>query len=416
MINQMFKKCTGRLYQLGLLGVLLVGCTVQSPQRRATSVPITTTPISTRLTSVPVATVSNDLTALGIQATLDQYGAIVRAKQNDRLASVLDPSSPNPLSRLLLGLTESYQDPVITDLSRVSFRIKGWKQRGPQLVAATVELTWDGRHYLWLFREVTGRWLFTGVMPDELGERHTETYGSINITYYAWDTALVQALLPQLSGGVKQVQDTLGVPSINPINVSLYPELTASSEHGKGEYQSGGLQDRNRISLITYGLAFGSYNPWQTFDQSVATVFRHEYTHQLNDTVPGLPSMDAMPIWMSEGLAEYVAGDDHLAVPAFRDIALNNKLPSVCTLESFDETRRGILYGTAQQITSYIVSVKGGLPMFWKLAEKYRNTPGSGAKRIGEALEATFGQSCDEFDSAWQAWSRQRATAWVAPN
>lgn len=408
-----------------ILSALLVGCATQPNQPSAVAVPIPTpeqslTPELTMAaapSTAPVAAASSsgDTITAGIQATVDRYAAVVRAKQNDQIATLVDTNGPPSVRRLMVDLAESYQDLSTSDL-QLNFRLRQWKQRMPGLVEVTVQRVWDERLHLWLFREHNGAWLFTGPSNTELGATLTVTEGPIHLTYRAWDKDLATALLPQLAAGVQHVHSTLGVPPIATINVFLNAELSASSTLQKGEYQHGVSPASDAIKLITSGSAFGSYYPWKSFVQSVATVFRHEYTHRLNDRSATLVPIDALPTWMSEGLAEHVAGEDHLAVPAFRALAANNKLMSVCELVApAEKVPVGILYGTAQQVTTYIVDVKGGLPTFWQLAKAYRQSSGRLAQRMELALQKTFGQSCHDFDREWHAWSHEHATMWQPP-
>lgn len=414
-MNSTFQRCAKRIGFLCVLSLLLIGCSAHVPEPMLTGqVATSQMPTSTALVPRTPAAIS-DTPAGGIQSTLDAFATLVRAKHNDQIAGLVDPTAAPTLRRIVRDLAEGYQDPSIADLSRVTFRLLTWKQRAPGLVEATVQRTWDTRTHLWLFREQADKWLFSTPSEDELGKTQTIKNGSIELTYRTWDADVATTLLPRLATGLMDVEDTLGVAVKASIHVSLRPEIMTGSTLQKGEYQRGSTIGKDTMTLITAGWLFGSFNPWDSFIDSVATVFRHEYTHRLNDRVPTLVPIDAIPTWMSEGLAEHVSGEDHLAVPAFRTIAVDDKLMSMCSLVHPPNTvAPGILYATAQQVTSYII-VQDGLPAFWRLAETYRKTAGTDAERMSNAVQATFGTSCATFDTAWHAWSYQRAVTWVPP-
>ena len=330
--------------QLCILSALFVVCATQTGQPSAAAVPVT------------AASSSKDAITAGIQATLDHYATVVRAKQNDQIAALVDANGPPTVRRLLVNLAESYQDPSTSDLQQVHFRIRGWKQRAPSLAEVTVQRTWDER-------------LHHGVSPT--------------------------------SDAIRLITSGIAFGS--------YSKPTRTKNQEPRTAAPGTSAD-----FITHlGML---YYPWESFVQSVATVFRHEYTHRISDRATTLVTSASLPTWMSEGLAEHVAGEDHLAVPAFWALATNDTLMSVCELvESPEHVPVGILYGTAQQITTYIVDVKGGLPMFWQLADAYRRSSGRVGKRMELALQSTFSQSCSDFDRVWHAWSRERATIWQPP-
>lgn len=389
---------------------------VQSPVVNPTSgiEPTLAATATTFPTQVATTATTEDAVLAGIQETLNRYVVAVRAEKNESIDALIDPNGPIAIRRLMQDLGQGYRQQSAFNVPNANLRVQSWTLRTPEVAEAVVQRTWDERLHVWLFRKHADTWLFTAPTDAELGETLTLSKDLINLTYRAWDKELAAELLPELIAGAQRVQETLGVTQMGPITVVLQPQLSAASTLQKGEYKRATTPDKDTILLFTFGLSFGSFYPWEAFPQSVATVFRHEYTHRVNDRATTLVPLSAMPTWMSEGLAEHVSGEDHLAVPEFRLLAADDSLMSICDLVSPPtEISAGILYGTAQQATTFIIEAQGGLQAFWRLAEAYRKTPGGGVERMSQALQTGLGRSCSDFDREWHAWSAQRAANWT---
>ena len=133
-------------------------------------------------------------------------------------------------------------------------------------------------------------------------------------------------------------------------------------------------------------------------------VLRHELVHVVvNDMIYGgnIQSVISgrvrlrIPLWMSEGLAEYISmGWDTNADMIMRDIATSNDIPNVDELD-------------------YYLAYKGGQSVYRFIAEKY------GPQKIGEiwshmkgrgsaekGFEIAIGMKTKELSKAWQKWVR----------
>lgn len=347
-------------------------------------------------------------TTAGIQATLDRYASIVQSGQADDVRAIVDPKA-SAVQRIMTGITNELQAQVPPDAA-LAFTAFTVIERTPTLAEVLVERSWDQRRYAWLFRLVDGQWLLAQPTREELGAEHVVDTDGLSLHYHGWDAQLAQNLLPRFVEARQHVLTTLGVQTDSPVIVTLRSTLGPGDEGGKGVFIAGKEPARDRIDLFTVGAAFGSFGPEETWEQALSAVLAHEYTHRVNTRAPELQPMDEMPSWMTEGLAEYVAGQEHLDVPAFRQLVLDDTMLSLCALNEPNPTAsRGVLYGFSQQAVAYIVEQRGGLSAFWNLAAVYRTTPGGGKERMERAVTTSWGEPCGAFDQAWHAWMRQRA-------
>jgi len=133
-------------------------------------------------------------------------------------------------------------------------------------------------------------------------------------------------------------------------------------------------------------------------------LIRHELVHVVvNDMIYGgnIQSVVSgrvrlrIPLWMNEGLAEYIStGWDTKADMIMRDIATNSNIPNVEQLD-------------------YYLAYKGGQSVYRFLAEKY------GDQKIGEiwarmkgrssaekGFEVSIGMKMEELSEAWHKWVR----------
>lgn len=376
--------------------------------RPPTAIPVSAAP------EFSTETAEQDGAHAAIQALLDAFASAVDSDDQAQISALVDQADRHVL-RILHDLASGYQVQGL-EKQTIAFELLSTIPRANGLVEIEVLRMWDGRKHTWTVRERDGQWQFSQPTEEELGPEKVTEQGDLRIRYRVWDEELVRRLLPELSAGMSYVHQYLGVTSTAPMNVILKPDITASSDVLKGLYVPGSTEARDRITLVTAGLRFGSYYPWTTFEDSIATVFRHEYTHRINNRSADLVPLQDMPSWMAEGLAEHVAGDNYLNVPQFRELASRGELLSICALDDPpDEIHIGILYGTAQQATDYIIETLGGIERFWALARDYRSAKGTGAAPMEQALQSTFMLSCDEFDHSWHAWVQGRARTWQTP-
>lgn len=73
-----------------------------------------------------------------------------------------------------------------------------------------------------------------------------------------------------------------------------------------------------------------------------------------------------------------------------------------------------MLYGYAQQLTTYLIDTHG-VDQFWALAAAFGDASGKPDERMDQALQQTLGQNADQFDRSWRPWLIARARSFAAP-
>ena len=117
--------------------------------------------------------------------------------------------------------------------------------------------------------------------------------------------------------------------------------------------------------------------------------------------------------WMSEGLAEYVAGQTDNSYYACDALEMGTFIPIL------DETREynkqdlmhmysltenfGLSYDFATSLVEFTVENYGGLDGFWDLAKELDNT-----SQFRKAVQQSFGVSYEEFNTQWQVWLKNK--------
>jgi Tol biopolymer transport system component len=168
------------------------------------------------------------------------------------------------------------------------------------------------------------------------------------------------------------------------------------------------------ISVGTGGVTEGLRNrvvfPIAMTNQQTHHVLGHEMVHAfqyhliLSGDSTDIRNMANLPLWMVEGLAEYLSIgriDAHTAL-WMRDAVINDKLPRIRDLDS----GRYFPYRWGQSFWAFVVGVYGDQaiqPLFVNTA-KYGLEP---------AVRLTLGTTTDSLSSAWQETLRRHYGAWV---
>ena len=107
-----------------------------------------------------------------------------------------------------------------------------------------------------------------------------------------------------------------------------------------------------------------------------------------------------MPLWWSEGLAEYwSAGEDSRDNMILRDLTVESRLP---TIEQLGRASGGIVYPLGGTLVRYLATRYGD----WRIVRMYEDAWKYGD--FGEALRGVFGRTMDELTAEWQYDMRRR--------
>ncbi|NJO81938.1 MAG: hypothetical protein HC828_03555 [Blastochloris sp.] len=392
------------------IAILTIGCS----QSAVRDVPARTPTAGESPTASAAMPAVDPASTAAIQPVLDQLSVALIAQDRDQLRALGDPDE-RVVTAMLQELQQSVSEQNLNPESVRGFRIVAAEQRSATLIEATIARPWDGRLLRWLFRTSDGHWRISQAKPDELGVSQNRAGSGFALTFSAWDADLADALFPLLNKGIAAVDQRLAVSGLAPITIILRPRVETVAEMSKGFYAPGLTAANDTIQLISSGAAIGSFDPSQTWVDAIGLVARHEYVHRVHDHGPLPVPLEDTPDWLAEGLAEYIAGADHLSVPQFRQIIDAGELLSFCQLPAPPlTTPRGVLYGTSELAVRYIVEEQGGMTAFWSLLEHLNATEARGTARMEAALQATWQQSCAGFDQQWHAWIAAQGAAYPA--
>jgi hypothetical protein len=118
--------------------------------------------------------------------------------------------------------------------------------------------------------------------------------------------------------------------------------------------------------------------------------------------------------WMSEGLAEYVAGEadnnSYWACDAMETGTFIPILDETTQVYKQDlmhmyalEANFGLSYDFATSLVDFTVEKYGGLDGFWKLANTLDET-----HDFKKAVQESLGVSYEAYNTQWQAWLKKK--------
>ncbi len=180
-----------------------------------------------------------------------------------------------------------------------------------------------------------------------------------------------------------------------------------------------GFQETNTIqgdiSVGTGGVTEGLRNrvifPVAMTNQQTNHVLGHELVHAfqyhmvINGDSTSLRNLENLPLWMVEGLAEYLSIgriDAHTAL-WMRDAVLNDDLPTLKNLNNF----KYFPYRWGQAFWAFVAGVYGDemIPVLFMNTAKYG---------LDRALEMNLGIKQKELSEAWHTALRNHYGKWVA--
>jgi hypothetical protein len=251
---------------------------------------------------------------------------------------------------------------------------------------------------------------------EQIGKPVTTDTEHFVFTSYPWADDVNPTIIHLMDTARQNVEDVLGkVPEgkakveIVPI-YGLYP---FDSMNAVAYYSKGATVSDDRIVIYTpNSFVFSYYNALSGWDKELEQTLTHEYTHMAH--ARSFDNAGRLADWMSEGLAEYVAGaaDDnsYWACDAYESGTFIPIMDETKTVYKQDlmhmyglDENFGLSYDFATSLVTYTVEKHGGLDGFWKLANAFDET-----SDFKKAVQETFGISYDEYNTQWQAWLRKQ--------
>ena len=154
---------------------------------------------------------------------------------------------------------------------------------------------------------------------------------------------------------------------------------------------------RNRIVVLV--------DEWEQLHPLIT----HNLTHLFAfDIIPREPEIGrgSVPLWVDEGLADYVAGawtPDDLAI--LRERVVTDRVPRMSAFESGnDSSEARLAYTLGHAVFDFIEATHGKAAVTQFLLELRRNV----VDRTGDLYQAAFYQTPEEFDAAFERYLKVR--------
>lgn len=386
----------------------------------ATPIPPTPSPVPTATpepapTPVVVSALGDEEIAKGIQAAMDTFTFALDTNNRTKINEIIDQENvtwTKAMNRFLdewsrYGLNTYKGESYV----HLKFTVKEIKRKPHDFIMARVTSN-TGTEMTWLFRYMDGVWKMSEPLPEQLGAKKTKDDGKFKIQYYEWDEPLLGRYEKMISLAYDTVLERTRLPMKTQLIVSIWP--TQETFPGQDILSLGGVlakanPEKDTMymrSLETFGA--GSWaEGGQPEDEYLGTLI-HEFTHIVHGH---LVSLDDLPMWVSEGFAEYIAG--HQADGALQYADEKGHLFGLLRLQKADNFGRLYIYisknsepfdyvyqayNESESIVRYMVE-KYSLDKFYALNKEYK-----GSHDMDAAFKKVLGISMDRFEKAWYAW------------
>ena len=356
---------------------------------------------------------SDDEIMEGIQDTLDDYANAYTNNKSELIDYIVDTTN-KPFRRIVRSRFDTYQKSALAGNDRFSYKLLNITRREYGYVIAHVE-TRGGYRYDWPFRYLGNHWVLTEPTVEQVGEPVTIETEYFTFTTYPWADDVNNRIIELVEEARQNVEDVLGkVPDekANVIILPIYGLRPGNPSSAIALYAASQGTIKNVIQIYApNSYAFSFYDPSIGWDGDLSDTLTHEYTHMTH--LLSFNRSGRLADWMSEGLAEFVAGqtiNTYTACNAEKagafipiidesDTVYKQDLMHLTILNA--DLRLGYDYGTS--LVQYTVEKYGSLDGFWKLANALDET-----SDFKKAVPKAFGISYDQYNQGWQTWLKKQ--------
>ena len=348
-----------------------------------------------------------DAALAGIQATLDARVAAIAAQDEAALLATIDLRNATwrriqrgrlPLEQgLLYRVTDAR--PLFGGYAKAALDVAPLEGDQSQVLGQAV----------WVYHQGDdGQWLLAEPLSEELAQRKLLATPHFALRYYAWDDEWID----RLSALVEQVYEavTATLQQRTDLKATLYVSPTYASAPQLSSGLVGALYNRSSGDTIWFfspeSFGAGILAPGRTQEEHLLPTFTHEYTHLVHDHAVPLAKQ---PLWLLEGLAEYVAGNLHpeivrealranhlVALEKASDIIQRAANPS----SGYAFADLSLAYAEGAHAVAFLVR-QYTWERFWALARDY-----AGSQNWAESAQRVLGQPWATVDAEWQRWLR----------
>ncbi len=141
------------------------------------------------------------------------------------------------------------------------------------------------------------------------------------------------------------------------------------------------------------------------------SLITHELTHSFTFDLfiaSRYTDLSKIPLWIAEGLAEYIAMDwSAVGLMILRDAVVNDLIPPLVTTQSFGQFYSGYLgYQASHSLVEYIADeygMKAFRDFLWELRKKLKSDT-----FLKDAVEKTFDKEAEELNREWLRYLRRK--------
>ena len=357
---------------------------------------------------------SDDEIKTGIQQSLDTYSEALTHNKPELLEQIVDQEN-KPFRRIVRSRFDEFQGSYLGGQIEFEFSVIDITRRDFGFVIAHFT-TDSGLEAQWPFRYLNGTWVISEPSVEQLGQPITTETEHFTFTSYPWAEDVNPLIIELMETARGNVEKVLGKVPDEKANVEIMPIYGLdpfSTMNAIASYSAGGAPSEDKIEIYTpNSFSYSYYDPSLGWEGELEQTLTHEYTHMTH--ARSFDGAGKLADWMSEGLAEYVAGaaDDNsywacdamksgTFIPILdetKDIYKQDLMHMYGLTENF-----GLSYDFATSLLAFTVEEYGGLDGFWKLANAFDKT-----SDFKEAVRESFGISYDEYNAQWQAWLKKK--------
>lgn len=349
----------------------------------------------------------------GIQSSLDIYAQAYNENNPDLLEQVVDQEN-KPFRRIVRSRFNDFQDSSQAGAWTFEFTLLDITKREFGYVIATFQ-TAGGYQADWPFRFIDDRWVITEPTVEEVGAPVTTDTEHFIFATYPWSDDVNQQIMDMMETARSNVENVLGQAPKEKASVEIMPIYGLrpfNPMNAIALYSRHGGSNGDVIEVYApFSFAYGSYDPYIGWDGELQGTLTHEYTHMTHARV--FDGAGKLSDWMSEGLAEYVAGEDENLYWACDAARAGIMIP---ILDESEAVRKqdlmhmylldqnfGLSYSFAHSLVSFTVEKYGGLDGFWELARALDET-----SDLKKAIHQVFGISYEEYNKKWREWLKRQ--------
>lgn len=350
----------------------------------------------------------------GIQQSLDLYAEALTRNKPELLDEVVDQEN-KPFRRIVRSRFDDFQKSYIGGQVKFEFSVLDVTRREYGFVIARFDYN-NGWESQWPFRYLNGAWVISEPSVEQIGQPVTTETDNFIFTSYPWADDVNPLIIQLMETARGNVENVLGKVPAEKAHVEIMPIYGLdpfSTMNAIASYSQGGTPAEDKIEIYTpNSFSYSYYDPSLGWDGELEQTLTHEYTHMTH--ARSFDNAGRLADWMSEGLAEYVAGaaDDNsywacdaaesgTFIPILdetKDIYKQDLMHMYGLTENF-----GLSYDFATSLVAFTVDKHGGIDGFWKLANTFDET-----SDFKEAVQESFGISYDEYNAQWQAWLKKK--------